>query len=184
MKSYTRGAHIGILFVMVFLLLVTACSDDRQADVANMPVAIHDGDECHVCGMLITNFPGPKGEAYMAGQKQVLKFCSTRDLFAHLLQPEVIPNVREIYVHDMGATDWDHPADNVLIDARKAWYVVDQPLKGAMGPTLASFKDKDAAENFAKKHNGRVLGFEEVTLEVISTLAACKVPHLARASGG
>lgn len=36
----------------------------------------------------------------------------------------------------MAETQWDHPEDTHLIDARKAWYVMGSNLMGAMGPTL------------------------------------------------
>ena len=134
------------------------------------PVAITKHDECHVCGMIIERFPGPKGEAYTEGRDRPLKFCSTRDLFAYLLQPEAQTITRTVYVHDMAGADWTHPPDAALVDAREAWYVAGHPLRGAMGATLASFARHEDAAAFARRYGGRVLPFDEITLEVINNL--------------
>lgn len=170
----SRGRWFGITVMMLFLLLgsmeMTGCGKSEQATKSFPPAAIEAGDECHVCGMIITNFPGPKGESYVRGREAPLKFCSTRDLFSYLLQPESQPIVTQIYVHDMAATDWEHPADNAFVDAPSAWYVADQPLEGAMGPTLASFKHREDALEFIDKHGGKLLRFEDVTLELMAKL--------------
>ncbi len=153
------------------LFLVGGCGDSEIAPETLPPIAIEAGDECHVCGMIITRFPGPKGEAYGRGGSVPFKFCSTRDLFSFLLQPENQSRVTQVYVHDMGATDWEHPADSAFVDARAAWYVVDQPLTGAMGPTLASFSRKEAAQAFIQRHGGRLMRFDDITLEVVANLS-------------
>ncbi len=134
------------------------------------PVAIESGDECHVCGMLIGQFPGPKGEIFVTGADQPLKYCSTRDMFSELLQPEMKAAVEKVYVHDMGATDWDHPSDAAFTDGRTAWYVAGHDLRGAMGPTLAAFAKRADAERFVAEHGGRLIRFEDVTLAMLATL--------------
>jgi copper chaperone NosL len=155
---------------LLLALLLAGCDQQQQAETERSPVPFHSGDECHVCGMLISRFPGPKGEAYVTHEPQALKFCSTRDLFAWLLQPETAAVVEAIYVHDMADTDWNHPDDRHLIDARTAWYVVGSSRRGAMGPTLASFAKRADAEAFARQYGGRVLPFEAITLRVLETM--------------
>ncbi|MDT8387298.1 MAG: nitrous oxide reductase accessory protein NosL [Thiogranum sp.] len=164
--------RITLSSLLVLVLLVCGgCEQNAGTDpLQQPPVAIADGDECHVCGMIITRFPGPKGEAYVTRVEQPLKFCSTRDLFAWLLQPETAAVVEQIYVHDMAQTDWTHPDDTQLIDARGAWYVTGSERTGAMGPTLASFATREAAAAFAEQHGGRLLRFEEITLPVLKSL--------------
>jgi copper chaperone NosL len=156
--------------LLLLALLLAGCDQQQQAGVSRSPVPFHAGDECHVCGMLITRFPGPKGEAYVYHEQRALKFCSTRDLFAWLLQPETTAVVEAIYVHDMANTDWNHPDDRHLIDARTAWYVVGSTRRGAMGPTLASFAKRADAEAFARQYGGRVLPFESITLPVLEAM--------------
>ncbi len=174
-RLLARFAGLGMIWLA---LVMSACNSDSQDTASHPPVEITTGDECHLCGMYINKFPGPKGEAYVRGNRQALKFCSTRDLFAYVLQPDVQTIVREIYVHDMGKTDWQKPATQAdyFTNARTAWYVVDSPVKGAMGHTLASFARKQDAENFIRQHGGRLLRFEDITLEVISDVQ--KKSHL------
>ncbi len=160
----------GLLFA--FMFIISACSERESTQHTQLPVAITDADECHVCGMIINNFPGPKGEAYVRGRLTPLKFCSTRELFAYLLQPESRTVTGSVYVHDMATTSWTHPVDNNFIDARNAWYVVDHPQRGAMGATLAAFKSQQDAKTFTLQHGGRVLGFDDINLELIAQLGS------------
>lgn len=163
--------------LLLFSSVLVGCDKSEDAIKTLPPISIESGDECHVCGMIISNYPGPKGEAYVRHSEIPLKFCSTRDLFSYLLQPENKVNVTQLYVHDMGATDWDHPSDTAFVDARSAWYVADHQLKGAMGPTLASFKKQEEAMAFIDKHGGRLLRFEDITLELLANLGrAVSVP--------
>lgn len=158
------------LCVLLPVGLLGGCNRTQQERKPLPPVAIQAGDECHVCGMIIANFPGPKGEAYVRGADKPFKFCSTRDLFSWWLQPENKLAATTVYVHDMGATDWAHPADSSFVDARSAWYVIDQRRKGAMGPTLASFRRQEDAEAFARRYGGRVVRFQDITLEMLADL--------------
>ncbi|MCW9088448.1 MAG: nitrous oxide reductase accessory protein NosL [Gammaproteobacteria bacterium] len=158
---------------MALLLLATTgagCSEQSTTTESLPPVAIDQGDECHVCGMIIKRFPGPKGEVFSRHHEEALKFCSTTDMFSYLLQPEAKAAVQQVYVHDMGATDWQQPDDSALIDAQSAWYVVGHSLQGAMGETLASFKTEASAQKFAEEHGGRVIAYTDVTLELLANL--------------
>ncbi|WP_250655311.1 nitrous oxide reductase accessory protein NosL [Alkalimarinus coralli] len=152
------------------LLLLTACSNEEQTQQAkNTPVAIESGDECHLCGMIITEFPGPKGELFEGRKSNVRKFCSTRDLMSWYLQPENKPNSKDIYVHDMSRSDWNSPNDEHMVNAKDAWFVAGSSMKGAMGPTLASFAQKADAEQFATKHGGKVIGFNDITMDILNS---------------
>lgn len=115
--------------------------------------------------MIITNFDGPKGQAITAREQTTRKFCSTRDMFSWVLQPENAKRDHTLYVHDMAQTDWEHPDDTALINARKAFFVVGSERTGAMGPTLASFATENSAVEFANEFGGEVVGFKEVTMQ-------------------
>ena len=158
------------LMLFALVLVATACSDSTKVEIIQRAVKIESADECHLCGMIISNFPGPKGELYSKGQDQVHKFCSTRDLFAYYLQPENTHRVQQIFVHNMAITPWGKPEDNIFVDARKAYYVIEHGQQGAMGPTLASFEDVTEAQLFIEQYGGRVIGFSEVTLALLSEL--------------
>ncbi|WP_166258189.1 nitrous oxide reductase accessory protein NosL [Marinobacter salicampi] len=151
---------------LVTLLALIGCSgDEEQVVVKPEPVYFESGDECHVCGMVIERFPGPKGQAIQPDDKVVRKFCSTRDMFSWLLQPENVKRNHVLYVHDMAQTHWEAPDDTALVDAREAFFVVGSGLSGAMGPTLGAFADQADARAFADEHGGQVVAFEEITLE-------------------
>lgn len=162
-----------LVLVLLFGMALAACGDKEETQVSWDPVAFHGDDECHVCGMIVTDFPGPKGQA--VERDGVKKFCSTAEMFSWYLQPENrILQVR-LYVHDMGQSHWDQPDDEHLIDAKQAWYVSGTPLQGAMGASLASFADKQAAEALAAEHEGaQVLAFEQIDEAFLAEAAAAQ----------
>ena len=103
-----------LLTKLLFVLLVSAgiltgCTEDEQAAMVQQAVALENSDECHLCGMIITNYPGPKGQLFSKGIEGNLKFCSTRDMFAFIADPENKHNVQQVFVHDMAISPWEHP---------------------------------------------------------------------------
>lgn len=157
------------LAMALLLSLGVACSDQNteQQAMVRQAAAIEQADECHLCGMIISRFPGPKGENYSKSSTSVNKFCSTRDLFSYILQPENQRQVQEIYVHDMSKTPWQTPEDEYFIDARQAWYVIGSEKKGAMGKTLASFARQEDANSFMTEFGGKVYQFDEISIEML-----------------
>lgn len=167
-----NGYRSLIVLFIAWCALLAGCDNSEAPQATLEPIAIEAGDECHVCGMIITRFPGPKGEAFVRHQQTPLKFCSTRDLFAWLLQPESAAIVQAVYVHDMGKTDWDAPKASALIPAESAWYVVGSRRQGSMGPTLASFRERSAAEDFAGAYGGEILAFDEIDIQTLERMTA------------
>ncbi|SFT35302.1 nitrous oxide reductase accessory protein NosL [Halomonas saccharevitans] len=157
------------ILLTLLLVLLTGCSESDPETLA-APVPIADGDSCHVCGMLIQNFPGPKGEAFLKGQDTPSKFCSTLELFTFLKQPENETRLSHAYVHDIGKTTWQQPADEAFVPASDAWYVVGHDRRGAMGHTLASFAERDDAEAFREEHGGQLVAYEEIDLDLLGRL--------------
>tara|TARA_R110001592_G_scaffold252395_2_gene515108 strand:- start:2417 stop:3007 length:591 start_codon:yes stop_codon:yes gene_type:complete len=131
---------------------------------------INKSDECHLCGMVIQQFAGPKGLLEEKHPGAIRKFCSTNDFFSYVLQPENQHNIQKIYVHDMSEVEWSSPQDEKMIEADQAWYVAEHDLQGAMGPTIASFKTEVSAQNFQKKQGGYLLRFSDINLELMSKL--------------
>ncbi|MFA0813373.1 nitrous oxide reductase accessory protein NosL [Microbulbifer epialgicus] len=157
----------GLLILLVSTGLLVGCTENNQAAMVQQVVAIESGEECHLCGMIITNFPGPKGQLFSKGIVGNLKFCSTRDMFAFIVDPENRHNIQQAFVHDMAVTPWDHPDETTYVDARKAWYVIGHSKQGAMGATLASFARQQDAQAFADAKGGEVLGFEQISLQAL-----------------
>nr|MBL0711469.1 nitrous oxide reductase accessory protein NosL [Colwellia sp.] len=118
MKTYKLLTLIVTLFLVA--TSITSCSKQGEQEVIHQAVAMESGDECHLCGMLITRFDGPKGEVFRKETgEQVFKFCSTLDLFSSYLDPENKRNVAQMFVHDMSKMPWgsDSIDDKYFIDA-------------------------------------------------------------------
>lgn len=159
------NSKLKVLSLGLFLAFTVGCSEQTEQQVmVQQAVKIEQADSCHLCGMTISNFPGPKGESYTVNQGNINKFCSTRDLFGFILQPENKRQVREIYVHDMSKTPWGQPNDEHFIDAKQAWFVIGSSKTGAMGQTLGSFSDKSDAETFVQEFGGQLYQFDDITL--------------------
>lgn len=161
--------------VIVALLLVLGGCGEAEKDLPLEPVAFHAEDECHVCGMVIADFPGPKGQA--VEKDGVRKFCSAAEMLGWWLQPENrLLDVR-LYVHDMGQGSWEQPDDAHLVDAATAYYVTGAPLKGAMGAVLATFADEQAAVQLAEQHGGQVLRLADIDQELLQRLQQSSASH-------
>lgn len=162
-----------IIGLITASLILSACSKQQNKEAVIHPShGITATDECHLCGMLISHFSGPKAQLFKNGvnqeeSKKVHKFCSTRDMFSFYLDPENKRNVTTMYVHDMSKSPWSEPNDNYFIDAKTAWFVAGSSQKGAMGDTLASFSEQQDAQVFADKFGGKILTFEQIDLSIL-----------------
>jgi len=155
-----------VLSLAMLLTFMVGCGEQTEQQVmVQQAVKIEQADSCHLCGMTISGFPGPKGENFSSTTDSVNKFCSTRDLFGFILQPENKRQVKEVYVHDMSKAPWGQPNDEHFIDAKQAWFVIGSSKAGAMGQTLASFSMKSDAEVFVQEFGGQLYTFDEITLD-------------------
>ncbi|WP_296270368.1 nitrous oxide reductase accessory protein NosL [Pseudomonas sp. UBA6323] len=168
MNHLYRTSAIALLATALAFGLA-GCGDKEQTTQTLESVAFHPSDECHVCGMIIADLPGPKGEA--VASNGVKKFCSTAELLGWWLQPENRLSGARLYVHDMGRSVWEHPDDEHLIDATSAFYVIGISLKNAMGAPLASFASEKQAQQLAAMHGGRVLRFDEIDQALLQEAA-------------
>jgi copper chaperone NosL len=169
MKSFKILAIFTTLIIAATSLM--SCSDKAdQAQMLHKAVAMESADECHLCGMLITRFDGPKGEVFRKETGgQVFKFCSTRDMFSYYLDPENKRNVAQMMVHDMSKMPWGSEGidDKYFIDAKTAWYVIGSEKTGAMGDTLASFSKQSDAQAFAKEVGGKTISFTDINYDTL-----------------
>ena len=159
-----------IASILVLTSLIACSDNEKQSQVIQQAVAMESSDECHLCGMLITRFDGPKGEVFRKEQAgNVFKFCSTRDMFSYYLDPENKRNVAQMLVHDMSKMPWGSNSidDKYFIDAKNAWYVAGSEKTGAMGKTLASFSQEHDAQAFAKEFGGQVMTFEQINIDLL-----------------
>ncbi len=170
-REDARFRALASLLLALVALWLTACGSS-QAPPPQAASDIRKGDVCAVCGMYIDAGPGPRAEAWVRGYDAPLKFGSTRDFFAYVLDPENKARLQQLLVQDSARINWQHPSNEAwtFVDARTAWYVTWQPLSGLMGPTFASFAERHEAEAFVRTHGGEVLGFSAVTPELTSLL--------------
>lgn len=169
---YLAHPHpVRFLSLLLFVLLLCACEGGVSQEVRHAPRQPTSEDRCPVCGMQVLGWPGPKGQLFVSSTEQPLFFDNTVDLMHYALHPDRQSRVLEIYVQDMSQADWDQPDVAPWIDARTAWFVVGHSRMGSMGPTLASFAQRTAAEAFAAAYQGEVLGYGDIDGALLDRLA-------------
>lgn len=137
------------------------------------PREIEASTSCELDGMLLADYPGPKGQLFYADAAEPAFFCDTVELLNMLLRPEQVRKVAAAYVQDMGHADWDQPRGH-WIDARAAFYVRGSRRNGSMGPTLATFSGEAEARAFAGQYGGTVLRFEDIKPEMVDLSGGAK----------
>lgn len=115
--------------------------------------------------MIIVDFPGSKAQIHYRNG-EIDTFCSTLDMLLFYHQPDRPRNIVAIYVNDMGKAQWDHPVGN-WVDAKEAFYVYGGDIMGPMGEALVPFSKRSDAEDYIKKHGGRIIKFEEITPDIL-----------------
>ena len=149
-----------LILIILFFAACTKGPDEK-------PPAVEFGREhtCQVCGMIIVDFPGAKAQIHYKKGKYD-SFCSTLDMFLFYLQPDRPADITAVYVNDMGKADVEHPVDH-WTDATKAIYVYGGDIMGAMGEAIVPFADIKEAEVYIKQHGGRVIEFNDVTMDML-----------------
>ena len=143
-------------------LLLSACGDTPPPA---KPLEITQGTACSLDGMILQDFPGPKGQIHYEHSAPEF-FCDTKEMFSIYLRPEQKKRIVAIYTQDMGKADWSQP-QSYWVDAKTAFYVVGSSRRGSMGPTIASFAVEADAGAFAKQYGGKVLRFDQMTLDMV-----------------
>ena len=158
----SRRPAVRLLAILFGALLLTACGETTKPA---HPQEIAADTSCALDGMVLLDFPGPKGQIhYDHGEPDF--FCDTREMFSMYLRPEQKKRIVAIYTQDMGKADWNRP-EGQWIDAKSAFYVIGSPRRGSMGPTVPSFAREADARKFAEQYGGKVLAFADVTLDMV-----------------
>ncbi len=127
--------HLSLLFFI--LLGLNSCNNSKSK-----PINLNK-DKCDFCGMTISDY---RFCAELITQKgRVYKFD---DL--HCLQGYERENTKSKIASYFIS---DYSQSNILIDATKAYYVEHENIKSPMRGNTAAFKTKEAANEFANKHN-------------------------------
>ncbi|MFC6716326.1 nitrous oxide reductase accessory protein NosL [Natrialbaceae archaeon GCM10025810] len=156
-------------------------ADDGQADDPADPIDLSDGQECDVCGMVITELYGPAGQIFYAdgepeGRDGPARFDSVAELLAYREEREARGwEERAVFVTDYSSVEYDlvegdealhattHAEADDFADATDCQFVVDSEVKGAMGDDHFPFSDPADAEAFADEHGGEVLEWAELS---------------------
>jgi len=157
-----------LIVLITSLSVITACTESGPVT----PADITQGTVCSLDGMLLMDYPGPKAQIHYAGQAPEF-FCDTVEMFSIYLRPEQQRKITGIFTQDMGKADWKEPKGN-WIDARSAFYVYGPKITGSMGPTFAAFANRELAQAFAKEHDGKVIPFNEVNIDMVDLRGGAK----------
>lgn len=155
-----------IVFGIVLSLLWAQLGAAETGRLA--PVQPGARDKCPVCGMFVARYPDWVAEIRYPDGKTVF-FDGVKDMYKYYFDIRTYDpgrsanEISAVFVTDYYTTE--------LIDAHEAFFVVGSDVYGPMGRELIPFATRQGAEEFIRDHNGKhVLGFEEITPEVISTL--------------
>ncbi|WP_374503491.1 nitrous oxide reductase accessory protein NosL [Zoogloea sp.] len=148
--------------ILSLILAATLAACQEAAPPPSVAVEIDAATACSLDGMILADYPGPKGQIQYEGASAPEFFCDTVELFSVYLAPEQARKVKGVFVQDMAQTAWDKPVGH-WIDAKSAFYVQGSKRHGSMGPTFASFAREEDARKFAAEQGGKVLRFAEVT---------------------
>ncbi|MGM0606271.1 MAG: nitrous oxide reductase accessory protein NosL [Halobacteriota archaeon] len=152
------------------------------------PIDLGGGKQCDVCGMVIGNHFGPNGQVFYAegppeNRDGPTWFDSVRELFVDRFGAERRGHDPiATYVTDYSIVEYEiveegtsryvssHVESETFVDATDAVFVVDSDVMGAMGPDLHPFSDAADATAAIEPMGGRVVGYDDVTPELVADL--------------
>ena len=160
--------------------------DDAEASVESAPgpIALDDGRECDVCGMIIEGGYGPNGQVVYDGDYPPerggpARYDSVRELYVDAfgqMRRGIDPVAT--FVTDYATVEFDVETQDgeryitgstepeTFVEAGDAVFVVDSGIRGAMGTDLLPFGRRDAAEAFVEEHGGEIVD-GDVTAELV-----------------
>ena len=157
-----------VRLLSVFCLWALAGCSEQQETARPSPVELTRDAVGHFCGMTVVDHPGPKGQAFVAGQDAPLWFSSVRDTVAFILLPEESNDLLAIYVNDMAqARDWAAPPP-AWIPADEAVYVIASARRGGMGALEAvPFSSEAAARDFIGEYGGCAVSLKAIPRDYV-----------------
>lgn len=151
-----------VIIATACLLTLAACKEE----LASLPAAVEMPSDAvgHYCQMNLSEHPGPKAQVHLKGLDAPIHFAQVRDAMAYQRMPEQSHAIAVIYVNDMSvAPSWEAPGTENWLAATSAYFVIGSDRTGGMGaPELVPFSGRDAAEDFAARHGGRVVDFTAI----------------------
>jgi copper chaperone NosL len=155
-----------IILIILFLLLSVSLFYFFRPNIVLTPINLNKNHSCVSDGMIIINYNGPKAQiVWKDGSRSF--FCEVREAFYESLDKIKNKKIQAFYVQDFSNIEWGSYIDRWVL-ANKVYYVVDSDKDGAMGLTYVPFSDLNAAENFIKLYNGRLLSYNEINRNTLS----------------
>ncbi|WP_374246339.1 nitrous oxide reductase accessory protein NosL [Zoogloea sp.] len=133
------------------------------------PQYVQRSTRCPVCGMYPYRTPQWTAQIVFNDQTassfdspaDMFRFVGNMMLFDKTHKPA---DIGAIWVADYTTKAW--------VDAKKAFYVLGSKARGPMNdPNLPAFASREAADAHVKAEGGKVLGFGEVTRDIVKSLA-------------
>ena len=158
--------------------------DDGELPAAS---AIEADDSCEQCGMVLTEHPGPVGQAFYDDHPDLeddrATFCSGTCTYGWTLdEAEEGYDPLVTYLTDYSSADWEtldeggeafisaHFDAEDQADVTALSLVAGSDLHGAMGQEIIGFSEAGDAQTFLDTYGGQRLEHEDVTRELVDSL--------------
>ena len=151
---------------MILILMVGGILVPRGAE--GQPSRPAPRDKCPVCGMFVAKYPEWLGQIVFR-DGSVLFFDGAKDLFKCYFNLErYAPGQSRESIAGMFVTEY---YDLEPINAAQARFVIGSDVYGPMGRELIPLKNSADAAQFMADHQGQqIVGFAEITPELIKRL--------------
>ncbi|MDQ7787417.1 MAG: nitrous oxide reductase accessory protein NosL [Thermodesulfovibrionales bacterium] len=151
-----------ITLVMLYIVTVPAVAGQKK------PLTPAQKDKCPVCGMFVAKYPDFVAEIIFRDGSYAV-FDGVKDMFKYYFNLQKYnPKKTHEEIDSLYGTDY---YDLVLIDGRKAFYVIGSDVYGPMGRELILFRNYSDAREFMRDHKGNaILKFQDITPKTIEGL--------------
>jgi nitrous oxide reductase accessory protein NosL len=169
MNRRKSGVRLSLTQTLTLTLLVLTLSLATDADSGGRKtIKPTQKDKCPVCGMFVAKYPDFLAEIIFKDGSYAV-FDGTKDMFKYYFNlKKYNPKKRLEDIDSIYVTDYYNLA---LIDGYRAYYVIGSDVYGPMGKELIPLEKEADAKEFMKDHKGEsILGFKDVTLEMIRLL--------------
>jgi nitrous oxide reductase accessory protein NosL len=144
-----------------------------KSQIKIQKIKVTKKEKCPVCGMFVYKYPKWISQIfYKTAQKEFhYSFDGVKDMMKFYFAPNewgkyslaTKENIIKILVRDYYSQK--------IIDAKKAFYVVNSDIYGPMGRELIPFKNQNEAKTFKKDHKATsVIAFDDISLKLILLL--------------
>ena len=128
-------------------------------------ISVPKNAKCPVCGMFVSKYP--KWTAQMDHDDKTYYFDGVKDMMKYYIFDGDFLYERS-HISQMHVSDY---YTLEMIEAKKAFYVLDSDIFGPMGRELIPFKSEKNAQTFLSDHHGKsIVKFDEITDKMLMAL--------------